>query len=252
MIRHRTPQMAFSLVELSIVLVILGLLVGGVLSGQALIRASQLRSVITEKDKYIGAYYAFKDKYMALPGDMGNAFSYWGATCGTDTTTLSTGCNGDNNGQISVESEGLLAWEHLARAGLIEGSYDGSGTVVSGFVRLSSTNLPASKFPQGYWNMSYMPAEAITFTASQPTRTTLALGGLDASYIDYGWVGSLAALKLEEAYNIDMKTDDGHSNTGKVSGGHDGSCEDNGTDYYSLILWGAGTVNQCIMFFIVE
>ena len=63
--RYHT-QRGFSLVELSIVLVILGLLVGGVLGGQALIRAAEIRGVLADKDKYLAAVYTFKNKYQAL------------------------------------------------------------------------------------------------------------------------------------------------------------------------------------------
>ncbi|MGB1540395.1 MAG: prepilin-type N-terminal cleavage/methylation domain-containing protein, partial [Rickettsiales bacterium] len=63
----------FSLVELSIVLVILGLLTGGILGGQSLIRAAELRSVSKEYEKYQTAINIFKDKYFALPGDFNNA-----------------------------------------------------------------------------------------------------------------------------------------------------------------------------------
>ena len=69
---------AFSLVELSIVLVILGLLVGGILSGQSLIRAAQLRSVTADYTRFVTAVNTFRDKYFALPGDMTNAQSVWG------------------------------------------------------------------------------------------------------------------------------------------------------------------------------
>ena len=58
-------RQGFSLVELSIVLVILGLLVGGVLSGQSLIRASELRKYTTSADKYKTAILSFRDKYFA-------------------------------------------------------------------------------------------------------------------------------------------------------------------------------------------
>ena len=62
----RTKQ-AFSLVELSIVLVILGLLAGGVLSGQALIRAAELRSVTADYQRYTAAIMVFRDKYFSFP-----------------------------------------------------------------------------------------------------------------------------------------------------------------------------------------
>lgn len=93
----------FSLVELSIVLVILGLLVGGVLTGQSLIRAAELRSVSTEFAKYQAAVNTFRDKYFALPGDMNNATSFWGkdnVACAAHTGTAATPgtCNGDGNG----------------------------------------------------------------------------------------------------------------------------------------------------------
>ena len=65
-----TDQRGFTLVELSIVLVILGLLVGGVLSGQSLIRAAELRAVSTEHSKFVTAMNSFRDKYFAAPGDM--------------------------------------------------------------------------------------------------------------------------------------------------------------------------------------
>jgi prepilin-type N-terminal cleavage/methylation domain-containing protein len=89
MIQTARDQSAFSLVELSIVLVILGLLVGGVLMGQSLIRAAELRRVVTDYNKYTTAVQSFRDKYFALPGDMTNAQNFWGvqdptpATCRT-------------------------------------------------------------------------------------------------------------------------------------------------------------------------
>lgn len=75
----------FSLVELSIVLVILGLLTGGILAGQSLIRAAELRSYITDVQRYPAAVNAFKDKYFAYPGDMANATKFWGALGGDGT-----------------------------------------------------------------------------------------------------------------------------------------------------------------------
>lgn len=128
----------FSLVELSIVLVILGLLTGGILAGQSLIRASELRAVSTQLQKFAAAHYSFQDKYFAIPGDMRNAVTFWGAADGStgetvacltvDSLTLSDPkqtCNGDGNGRIETtgtSDEIRRYWQHLANAGLIEGS----------------------------------------------------------------------------------------------------------------------------------
>ena len=68
---------AFSLVELSIVLVILGLLTGGILAGQSLIRAAQLRAVSTEYSRYVASINSFRDKYFGWPGDLRNATAFW-------------------------------------------------------------------------------------------------------------------------------------------------------------------------------
>lgn len=128
---------AFSLVELSIVLVILGLLTGGILAGQSLIRAAELRSITSDFSRYLTATQTFRDKYMAIPGDMNNAVSFWNRqinqawclpTSGATVTTPGT-CNGDGDGVIefagaaSQSSEFAQFWRQLAFAGLVEGDY---------------------------------------------------------------------------------------------------------------------------------
>ena len=131
-------RQGFSLVELSIVLVILGLLTGGILAGQSLIRASQLRAVTTEHDRYVAAVQTFRDKYFALPGDMTNATKFWGAADGGDgigfdcrgaeTADIRT-CNGNGDGRIggalrmSVDSswEGEIHAKHGIIAGRVTG-----------------------------------------------------------------------------------------------------------------------------------
>src|ERR1700754_5054766 len=105
--RHRH---GFTLVELSIVLVILGLLVGGVLAGQSLIRAAELRSISTDTTQYRTALFSFREKYNALPGDMINATSFWGdratgaESCADGAIANGTPgtCNGNGNGMIGA------------------------------------------------------------------------------------------------------------------------------------------------------
>lgn len=132
-----TARKAFSLVELSIVLVILGLLTGGILTGQSLIRASELRSVATEYQRYITATQTFRDKYFAIPGDMNNATRFWGrhstdGWCVTNSSAAvnaATGtCDGTGDRLVnwgpaaSQSGENFQYWRQLALAGMIEGS----------------------------------------------------------------------------------------------------------------------------------
>lgn len=245
---------AFTLVELSIVLVILGLLVGGVLSGQALIRAAELRTITTERDRVLTTLHTFRDKYMALPGDMPNAFAFWGTDCGTDDVTPGTGCNGNGNGFIETDGgENLKTWEHLSRAGLIEGQFDGTGVdegyCTYGCLFLTPANTLASKFPQGFWNFNEGGDDAVGMLTYPNVQ--LNLGTIQASADRVG-VSTLPTLALEEAYNIDRKADDGWADTGTLRGDGGVDCRDTGTDAYNIATLGADTTNLCILHFIVR
>jgi prepilin-type N-terminal cleavage/methylation domain-containing protein len=92
-----------SLVELSIVMVIIGLLIGAVVGGLSVKKSSELRSIITQIDQFRVAISGFQDKYGDLPGDMPDAHSYWdngsNTVCGT-----SAECNGNGNGAIEFQS----------------------------------------------------------------------------------------------------------------------------------------------------
>jgi len=132
---------AFSLVELSIVLVILGLLTGGILGGQSLIRAAEMRSISTEHARWVAAAQTFRDKYFALPGDMSNATKFWGTADAASCSLTSTGdartCDGNGNGVLNYSFSGNTAhehfrfWQQLANAGLIEGNYSGTRNYLS-------------------------------------------------------------------------------------------------------------------------
>lgn len=212
---------AFSLVELSIVLVILGLLTGGVLAGQSLIRAAELRSLTTDYMKFHTAIYSFRDRYFALPGDMANATKFWGvaagdgksanAPCKTTKTTDGKTCDGDDNGQISCNWVGCSfyemnrGWQHLANAGLIEGNYVGA-PAPSYFE--SGVNVPASRIAAGsMWDMIYFASDTGSTTgfASKEGHKMRIQGGTSSYY-----------LTPSEAWNVDLKLDDGRPNLGSV------------------------------------
>lgn len=216
----------FSLVELSIVLVILGLLAGGVLTGQSLIRAAELRSVTTEYSKYQAAGNTFRDKYFALPGDMANATSFWGAAHATPATCLSTvgtgtqTCNGDGDGLIepgaaaSERGELFTFWQHLANAGLIEGSYNGMAGAGSYVNEIPATNVPKSKLNNAGWSAIYggtaaTSGSAIVYAVDYGNRLLIAAPSTGANIVN-------PILKPEEAWNIDTKVDDGKPARGKV------------------------------------
>lgn len=223
---------AFSLVELSIVLVILGLLTGGILAGQSLIRAAELRAVSTEYARHITAVQSFRDKYMALPGDMANATAFWGkdnTNCAGHTGTASANgtCNGSGDGTINqslgagLTNEQHQFWRQMALAGLVEGSY--TGIAGAGGVRHSiiGTNVPASKLSNAGWSVYAQPNfPGNTEWFAYDYQNMLTFGAANGSDITYS-----NALRPEEAWNVDTKLDDGKPGRGKVMSLWD-SCTD--------------------------
>jgi hypothetical protein len=108
------------------VLVLAGLLLGAVLKGEQLIAGARVRSLIEQQDNLRAAYYAFFDRYRALPGDYSLATTH----IRNVSTADCNGGNGDGDGRIEVEnSESTLAWDHLARAGFISGVFTCAASV---------------------------------------------------------------------------------------------------------------------------
>lgn len=119
-----TRQKGFTLIEIAIVLVIIGLLLGGVLKGQELITGARVRNFIQQQDGIKAAYFGFLDRYRALPGDYSQAVANITGVSITSSCGVSPGGNGNGDGQIAAgTSENTLVWEHLSKAGFINGSY---------------------------------------------------------------------------------------------------------------------------------
>lgn len=224
---HLTPMRhGFSLVELSIVLVILGLLTGGILAGQSLIRAAELRGVLTEYQRYSTAAYSFRDKYMGIPGDFRNATRFWGrqngnADCVTNSAAAvaaSGVCDGNGDGFIAysappagTSTERHQTWRHLANAGLVEGNYTGTApAAVPPYFEIGS-NVPASRIANGGWDMLTMNSSGHGYFTDQPSNHSLIIGAAWGGTSPYG-----AAFRPQEVWNIDAKIDDGKPQQGKV------------------------------------
>lgn len=219
---------AFSLVELSIVLVILGLLVGGILAGQSLIRASELRAIGAEQARYMAATYAFRDKYFAFPGDMRNATSFWGdqaagtgACADPDIPNGTPGtCNGNGDGLLLASLEGFRYWQHLGLAGLVEGNYTGIADTGGSWDVTPNGNVPVSKYSGGLWT-----ARALTVTTGTNGRYHGNYGnhyqfGADET----GAYNDTSILTPQDAWNVDVKHDDGIPWSGRIIGFHATTC----------------------------
>lgn len=204
----------FSLVELSIVMVVIGLLVGGTLAGQSLIRSARLKTLVSEVNKYKASLNQFKISYSGLPGDIKNASSYFtGAT------------NGDADDTIDAETsnEPFAAMSQLAAAGFIEGTFTGSwGTGFTAQSTASSGNTPTSS--------SGVEGALIYIKCCSGTdyaRTISFNNHVSVFAINTNTAYRSGVLTPIEAMDIDKKTDDGIPDFGLV--GASGSY--NGTNY---------------------
>ncbi|MFO0110492.1 MAG: type II secretion system protein [Alphaproteobacteria bacterium] len=232
----RGKKAGFSLVELSIVLVILGLLVGGILAGQSLIRAAELRSIATDYQRYTTATQTFRDKYFALPGDMPDATAFWGTDPGGCPGTNATPsvdartCSGDGDGNIDGDGseanfEGFRYFQHLANAGLIEGKYTGvSASAVNGFSGVIGQNLPISKLSNAsfyvLWRNPSFVGNATEFAGNH--GNSMFFGSIASATSHPG----AAVMRPEEVWNIDVKLDDGRPGYGSVLTRQYATCAD--------------------------
>ena len=112
-------QKGFTLIEIAIVLVIIGLLLGGILKGQELITQGKIKNVISDINGTQAAYYGYQDRYRQLPGDDNLATSRWTSAAG----------NGNNDGRVAgtyatttATDESRLFWNHLRLAAFISGT----------------------------------------------------------------------------------------------------------------------------------
>lgn len=223
---------AFSLVELSIVLVIIGLLTGGIMAGQSLLKNAALSSVAADFNRYSTAINNFADKYGAYPGDMIDATAYWrkdNAACSTHTGTAGTPgtCNGNGDGLIAdaaaanATGESFQMWRQLALASLIEGNYSGLSGSASGADYDFGVNAPTSKIDGAGWgNYGFDSSSGTsTYLFAYDYSLYLVLGSEDDNNRPDGPV-----LTPKEVWQIDSKIDDGAPATGFVHTIRPGAC----------------------------
>lgn len=220
--QHNAVRSGFTLVEVSIVLVIIALLVGGLAGLRTYTRNAAITTVMNEGKIYIAAFNQFQTRYNAPPGDYPTANAAWTAAA-----------NGDGNGLIRANSvagtgnrdELFYTFEHLALAGFITGTYTGSTTGGGGtYYAGIGANVPGASIEKVAFLFDHpdyedgMPDGFISGGASAlffdgQYSNSLRIAGLNDADTDIPTRGFLAP---KQALQLDEKYDDGKPGTGMV------------------------------------
>ena len=129
---NKKDQGGFTLVEIAIVLVIIGLLLGGILKGQEMITQAKIKNVIADYSGISAAYHGYVDRYKKIPGDDPCAVGVVTVgNCGTTTGRWTGATAGNGDGVVAgayasttATDESRLWWDHLRRAGFVSGVGD--------------------------------------------------------------------------------------------------------------------------------
>lgn len=178
-------QSGFTLIEIAIVLLIIGLLLGGVMKGQSMINSARVRSIANDLTGIEAAWISFQDRYRSLPGDFPNA-----------STHIAAGAvDGDANAIIDVAESGAV-WQHLASAGFISGSFNGNAVGA-----ITDTACDTATCPGNPFNGFYKISNSNNALAAANSSHELSTGG---------------NIPVEVMYELDLKIDDGKPDTGRL------------------------------------
>ena len=196
----KSQQSGFTLVEIAIVLVIIGLLLGGILKGQELINSAKVKNVANDFRTIQTYVYGYQDKYRALPGDDPAA----------DTHLASSGitaAKGNGNGIIEgmwnscvAASEAMMFWQHVRAAGLAPG-----GTTLPTSAGECEDFLPKNAFGGKVGYASYIG------TAVGAVAANAQITGMSGTY-------QICSEKILGRFvaQLDLQLDDGKPDSGSM------------------------------------
>jgi prepilin-type N-terminal cleavage/methylation domain-containing protein len=209
----KKTQTGFTLIELAIVLVIIGLLLGGVLKGQELINSARVKSLATEFKNIQVYVYGYQDRFRAIPGDDRDAVGHVNGVNATTPAAATVG-NGVIDGlwnSATQTDESYLFWQHVRLAGFAPGS-----------------TIPA--------NANYAPQNSSGGRIGIQSVNGFAIAGMTGTFIVCS-----AAIQGRFAEQLDVTMDDGVTDTGSVR-----AFPDNGAAWDNAIVGAEENLNYTV------
>jgi prepilin-type N-terminal cleavage/methylation domain-containing protein len=211
----KSQQSGFTLVEIAIVLVIIGLLLGGILKGQELINSAKAKSLANDFRAIPVYIYGYQDKFRAIPGD--------DASASTHVSISPAATNGNGNGRIEgawnstlATDESVLFWQHVRAAGLATGDTTAGGSL--------PTNADGGR---------------LGVSSAKP--------GLDASFNGTYYLCS-TGIRGKFAKMIDTQLDDGKTDGGSVRSFPSGGAAANSIDSTTVPTFDDTSYDVCMAF----
>ena len=215
--RPKHKQKGFTLIEIAIVLVIIGLLLGGVLKGQELINTARVRALNNTVDGITAAWFSFQDRYRAFPGD------YTLADVNIPDPVPGTIVNGDGDGLVGINAgvpspaERSNAWVQLQLAGYITGTFDAVDVEVNAY-NCAVASCPDNGFGAGM-NLGFGAINQTQAASATPVQAHELITG--------------RGIPVEVLAELDRKVDDGNAGSGAMQLGAAGAG------------WNAAAVTAC-------
>jgi len=185
----KSKQTGFTLVEIAIVLVIIGLLLGGILKGQEMITQAKIKNVVNDFNGVTAAVNSYQDRYRAMPGDDLNATGRWaGSVSGGGNGQIAGLYNAATAAVYTAAMESNLFWWHLRLAGFVGGATTGQAA------------------------------------GQQPANAANGIMGVETGATGTSGLGFTSAIICSSnlpdkiAIAVDTQMDDGTANTGQVRG----------------------------------
>jgi prepilin-type N-terminal cleavage/methylation domain-containing protein len=213
----------FTLIELSITLVIIALLVASIIIGKDMIEVAAIRSQISQIEKLNTTVNAFRIKYNCLPGDCSSAsaamygfpnaaviVNFASRIRNSDGAFLAVSGGYGNIGTGQGQGEPALFWGDLSAAGFVDGSFNQAVVQTNAAMTISGSQLdgylPKAKLGQGNYVYVYTDLSGVNYYGVSASPSILQFAAFNTT----------TGMSVQQAYAIDIKVDDGLPQSGKV------------------------------------